>query len=808
MRGAGWRAAGVFGIGLAWLAGVGLQLHERQLSAVVVYERWVWMSLASAAAVVVVWPWARWRWMLLACAFALGFGTTGWRAAVRLAEHLPAVLEGQDLELVGVVAGLPQRSPNGLRFRFELESASQQGRPVELPQQLILGWYAGWRDEGGPGAFEPGLRAGQRWRLTARLRQPHGNLNPHGFDYELLVFEQGVRATGSVRDRPAPLLLDAQAGHPVDRWRQDLRDAIERTVDDPRTAGVLAALAVGDQSAISREDWQLFRDTGVAHLMSISGLHVTMFAWLAGLAVAAAWRRHGGALHRVPAPLAGRWGGLVAATAYAVFAGWGVPAQRTVWMLATVAVLQLGARRWPWSAVLLAAAVVVASLDPWALLQPGFWLSFVAVGLLMASAPAGTEPAAAPATWWRKGLVHARAGLRTQVVATLGLTPLSLVFFQQVSVLGFVANLVAIPLVTLVVTPLALLGVMLPVLWRVGAAVQGLLSRGLALLGEVPGAVWPVAVAPVWAQAAGLAGAVWLVVLPLPWRWRLLAGPLLLPLLCPVPTRPAHGQFELTAVDVGQGTAVLVRTRQHLMVYDAGPQYARDGDAGQRVLLPLLRARGETRIDRLVVSHRDADHVGGAAALLRGLPAGDLLSSLEDAHPVRMLAPHAVRCEAGQAWTWDGVRFEVLHPRAEDYGRGHKPNAMSCVLKVGGAGASVLLTGDIERAQEAELLARDAGRLRADVLLVPHHGSRTSSTAAFLDAVGARLAVVQAGYHNRFGHPVPEVLARLHERGMQVIDSPGCGAWHWAPDPEDGRMAGACEREIARRYWHHTGAGR
>jgi competence protein ComEC len=791
-------------MGLAWLAGVALQLQERELLAA-----WVYPAALGAGLLAVVgarpWPKA-WPLVLLGM-LSMGAGTAGWRGHERLAQVLPAAVEGQDVQLVGVVDSLPQSSPSGLRFRFEVESATFQGEAVDVPPHVSLGWYTGFHDDAGLSLSQQSLRAGQRWRFTVRLRQPHGNLNPHGFDYELYLFEQGLRATGYVREPPPVALLESSAGAPIDRARQRVRDAIQAQVGNTRAAGVLAALAVGDQSAIERDDWQLFRDTGVAHLMSISGLHVTMFAWLAGLAVAWSWRRSARAAVWWPAPSAGRWGGLLAAACYAVFSGWGVPAQRTVWMLVVVALLLESGRRWPWSRVLLAAAVVVSALDPWALLQPGFWLSFVAVGLLMASEPAHRVelPRAPHATRWRRVLAGVQrslaGGLRTQVIATLGLAPLTLVFFQQLSLVGFAANLVAIPLVTGVITPLALLGTALPALWSLGGWVEEGLAAGLAWLQGMPGAVWMAPVAPLWAQAAGLLASV-LLVAPLPWRLRLLALPLVMPLLLPPRELPAEGRFELLAADVGQGTSVLVRTRGHLLVFDAGPQYSTDSDAGQRVLLPLLRARGETRIDTLVLSHRDLDHVGGAAALLKGLPVGELLSSVEDSHPLRAMGVPARRCEAGQVWTWDGVRFELLHPQPVHYALALKSNAMSCVVRVSGMQGSALLTGDIERAQEAGLVDRLASGLRSDVLLVPHHGSRTSSTASFLDAVQPRMAVIQAGYRNRFGHPVAEVLQRLDARGATVVVSPACGAWRW---PAEGAIATAatCEREVSRRYWHH-----
>jgi competence protein ComEC len=787
----------------AWLAGTAWQLQQAAL-----WEAAPLAALALAATAATAAAWHRRRtWagaLVLALAVAaLAFAATSGRAAWRLADSLPPALEGQDLEVTGVVSALPRLSLIGTRFVFDVESAQRLGAPVTVPQRLSLGWYRGVDD----GALLAGpasdLRAGQRWRFTVRLRQPHGSLNPHGFDLELWLFEQGLRAGGTVRSVPGAVAekLTDRAGHPVERLRQDLRDAIYRQVPDAAAAGVLAALAVGDQAAIERDDWDLFRITGVAHLMSISGLHVTMIAWLVGGIFSRLWRLWPPGMLACPAPLAARWAGLAGAAGYALLAGWGVPAQRTVAMIAVVVLLRSRGLRWPLGAVLLAAALAVAMVDPWALLQPGFWLSFVAVGLLVASEPThASSPTALPGTRWRDRLWRAvRGGLRTQVVATVALAPLTMLFFQQVSLVGFAANLVAIPWVTLLVTPLALLGVLLPPLWGLaGALVQGLTAvlQGLA---SWPWAVWTAAAAPPWAVAAGLlAGA--LAVLPLPWRLRVLAVPLMLPLLWPPVDRPAAGQFELIAADIGQGTAVLVRTGQHLLLYDAGPIYSPEADAAGRVLLPLLRARGESRIDLLMLSHRDTDHVGGAASLLAALPVTAMSSSLAADHPLLARGVPHRRCDAGQAWVWDGVHFEVLHPLPVDHESTGKANALSCVLRVQGAGGSALLTGDIEAAQEAALVQRDGERLRSDMLLVPHHGSRTSSTPPFVDAVRPTVAVVQAAYRSRFGHPAPAVQARYLERAIPFVRSDTCGAWTLP-------AAGApyCERQTERRYWHHPG---
>lgn len=826
----GGHAAGLqlAGLVVAWLGGV--------LLACLLPSAWPWWHAAACVAaslpVVLLAACLAWRgrpprwWLPLAMAglTGSGLGLSAWRASVVLAEAVPPALENQVLLVEGTVADLPRSVPGGVRFVFEVQAAQHQGRPVLVPRRVLLGWYAGRdeADDAGPAmpVVATGLRAGERWRLPVRLRQPHGLVNPHGFDRELWLFEQGIRATGSVRDGGAtpPQRLAPAPWASLAAVRQQARDALMRQVADERSAGVLAALVLGDQAAIEAGDWRLFRDTGVAHLMSISGLHVTMLAWLAAWAIGRVWRRSATALRCGPAPVAARWGGVAVAAAYAAFAGWGVPAQRTVWMLATAAMLAQAGLHWPAPLVLLAAAAVVTAFDPWALLQPGFWLSFAAVGLLMATGPGPhtapaepTEPDEAPPAppgllaRLRRHASHASQGLlRAQAVATLGLAPLTLVCFQQLSLVGFVANLMAIPLVTLLVTPLALAGLLLPPLWWLAAAVLQGLAALLQVLQEVPGAVFTVAAAPAWAQLAGLVGGL-LGVLRLPWRWRLLGLPLLLPLLWPPPQRPAEGGLEVVAVDIGQGTAVLLRTRRHLLVFDTGPAYgsgpvqaASDGgnDAGARVLLPLLQARGERRIDLLLLSHRDSDHVGGAASLMAGLPVAALLSSLEEGHPLLAGPRPQQRCEAGQHWAWDGVRFEVLHPPAGSYSQPMRPNARSCVLRVVDAvGRSVLLTGDIEAPQEAWLLATQGARLRSDVLLVPHHGSRSSSSPAWLQAVAPRVAVVQAGYLNRFGHPHAAVLARYSEAGIAVVRSDTCGAWTW----REGAMS--CARQTSQQFW-------
>ena len=817
-------------IAVGWLVGTAVQLHSADLWPVpAAVALAVAACLGAALALGAGHAPTVWRGLgLVAAAASLGHAVAEGRAGLRMSQALPAHLEGRDIVVTGTIAELPRQGPQGWRFVLEVEQARlgapprraaaaaspvgnratdlAAGTPVDLPTRLSLAWYRGFDGPALVRAPVEPLVVGDRWQMTVRLRQPHGSLNPHGFDLEQWMFTQDLRASGYVR--PGALRLAQGVAHPVERLRQRVRDAIFHRIEDPRAAGVIAALAVGDQASIDSDDWALFRDTGIAHLMSISGLHVTMFAWLAATAVGLAWRCSRRCTLTLPTPLAARIGGLALAFAYALVAGWGVPAQRTVLMLAVVAALRSGGGRWPAPLVLLAAAMAVTLLEPWALLQPGFWLSFAAVGLLMVSdLPAGWRGDADPGSAAPIGRVGValRAALRTQWIASLGLAPLTLVFFQQVSVVGFVANLVAVPLVTLLVTPLALLGLLWGAGWDLAAWLLDGLSAWLQWMVVLPGAVWTAAAAPAWAVVCGLVGGA-VAVMPLPWRLRCLGLPLILPLLVPVTPRPAPGQFETVAVDVGQGTAVLVRTRHHLLVYDAGPRYSPEADAGQRVLLPLLRARGERAVDLLMLSHGDTDHVGGAESLLDAVAVRGSMSSLAEGQPPRQRLPDHRPCTAGQRWRWDAVDFEVLHPSGEPSPGRARPNALSCVLRVrDAAGRSLLLTGDIEAAQEAQLVSRHGAALRSDVLLVPHHGSRTSSTPAFLEAVDPSVAVVQAAYRSRFGHPAPDVVARYHARGTVLARSDRCGAWIWPAGrpPQDAR----CEREQRRRFWHARDSG-
>lgn len=786
---------------LGWVLGTALQLTQPAL--------WSTASYACVA----LWVLLVWRWrhplVWLMAGLALAFALTGLRAVGFMATALAPELEGRRVAVTGVVASLPQVRPDGQGFVLAVESAQIDGAAVRLPPRLWLSWYPSRHESAREPALSPPmptLHAGERWTFEVRLKRPHGPFNPHGFDRERWLWEQGLQATGHVRAGPrdpVPRRLDSTWAYPIDRLRQALRDRISERVGDARTAGVLAALVVGDQAAIDRGDWDLFRDTGVAHLMAISGLHVTLFAWLATALVGRVWRALGrhwpSVLMRWPVSLAAAWGGVTLALAYALLAGWGVPAQRTVLMLVVVVGLRLSARHWPWPSIWLTAMAAVLLLDPWAWLSPGFWLSFVAVAILFASGSAPeSRPSEAPVGPWGWAAPAWRL-VREQGRITLALAPLSLFLFGQLSAVAWGANLLAIPWVTYVVTPLALLGVGVPALWDIAAWAMQLLVQVLTWMAAVPWAVVHRPVMPLTLSVCAAAGA-WLLVMRWPSVWRGAGALLLLPALFWQPMRPGVGDFDVLALDVGQGSAVLVRTAGHGLLVDTGPRWGDRSDAGERIVLPQLRAWGEVP-DAVVVTHRDSDHAGGADAIAAAYPDARWLSSF-DPDPAR-------RCRAGQTWTWDGVRFEVLHP-AESHYRADgsatlSSNDMSCVLRIAGQGehASAWLAGDLTSVQETRL-ALLRPHERAGLLLAPHHGSRSSSSPVLLNTLQPRWVVVQAGYRNPFGHPADEVVQRYDQRQIPWVQTPDCGAVRWhSAQPERIR----CTRREARRYWHHPGEG-
>ncbi|HSM97400.1 MAG TPA: DNA internalization-related competence protein ComEC/Rec2 [Gallionella sp.] len=779
--------------------------------------------------------------VLLLAAFALGLGFyhAAWQAQQRLAVTLPDEWQGRDIEVIGVVAELPRDHEHGQRFSFDVEKTLTRAPGQKLlvpqasvPRHIYLSTYFDRQ------TVPLALHAGERWQLTLRLKQPHGSSNPHGFDFEAWALENDLRATGYVNNRAENLRLAALAdgfGYRIENWREAVRDKFSATLADAPYAGVLSALAVGDQGSIPQAQWRVFTRTGVNHLMSISGLHITMLAGLGFALTYWLWRRSTRLILFLPARKAAASVAMLVSLAYALLSGFGVPAQRTVYMVASVAIALWLNRNFSLGQILSIALLGVLIPDPWAVLSPGFWLSFGAVALILYV----TAYRLKPSHWQREGdgeavghpsayplRVLAEYG-RVQWAMTIGLIPLLLALFQQVSLVSPVANAFAIPLVSLVVVPLALLGAVLPPyfsnwdapLW-LAHSVMGWTMALLEWLDGLPQAVWTQHAPPAWSILAGMLGVLW-ILSPrgFPARW--LGFVLLLPMFLNTPQPPAPDTLRLVIFDVGQGLAVAAQTQHHALLYDAGPDFSDGADSGNRILIPSLRAMGISRLDGLVLTHDDTDHTGGAASIMQAMPIGWLSSSLPDGHPLLLQAalspspspasgesaargakPELKRCTDGQAWQWDGVQFEILHPDAGSYALAKiRDNDRGCVLRISIGTQHILLAADIEKESESQLLREHPDKLPAALLVVPHHGSKTSSTEGFIAAVRPGYAVFTAGYLNRFGHPKQEVVQRYAESGSTLLRSDEDGAILVVMDAHG--LEVESYRKAHRHYWTH-----
>lgn len=696
----------------------------------------------------------------------LGFAYANLQGALTLNSRLPVELHAQTHQWQGVITGLPTQTQTGQgilrRFLFE---------PREAPVKRIrVAWYQA----------EARPAPGECWELRLKLRAPRGGINPGGYDYEGWLFQQGIDATATVQQaRPcAETRLWT-----VDRLRDGLAMLLRASLAEHAMLPIVLGLTVGERSEISDDQWRVLRRTGIAHLLAISGLHIGLIAGFVFLLVNRSWRYLPQAALCLPAPKAAALAAALAAAFYAAMAGFSLPTQRALVMLGVVLLgLWLGhrtqpSRQWAW------ALLLVLIIDPFAGQSAGFWLSFAAVGWILYALSARLQVAQPWVNW-----------LWLQCLLGMSLLPLSLLWFNEGSVLAPIVNLLLIPAFFILVPVLLIGALLLPWAPPAGSAIVMLVAQ--VLQGLWRGLEWLEAQAPVLALSAtpswipvllaGI-GLAWLLA-PRGWPARGVGGLLCLPLLLgPLPERLSAGELQMTVLDVGQGLAVVLRTPEHVMLYDSGPAWPGGFDAGRMVVLPYLRQQGIRQIDRYVQSHGDLDHRGGSASLRREIPILSELGSRPD-QP----------CRGGAYWQWDEVVFEVLHPQGPDW----SGNDASCVIRVSVGEHAVLLTGDIERDAELSLLTRHTGALKATVLLVPHHGSNSSSSMGLLHQVAPELAVVSSGWRNRWGLPNPAVLRRYQLRGIHWLNTADSGAISLTVHPDRGVENLQQSRTQQKRFWH------
>lgn len=713
---------------------------------------------------------ALWRRWPLGCLFACGVLWTAARAAMLLQAGLDPALEGETVIVRGTVTSVPAPLDRALRFEFDPDELMLGTRTGRAPRRVSLSWYQ----------QAPEVKLGERWQLTVRLKRVWGTRNPGGFDFERWAFERGIRATGYIVASNYNERLSAPSRWTLGYWRERALDLWRRHYGGHERSGVLTALILGEQQSISDAEWTTLRRTGTTHLMSVSGLHVSLTAAIGYWLVRWGCCLWPPLLRRVPAQTFGWCGAFLCGFGYALLTGFSLPAQRSAIMLAVALAQRLRGQPVAAAETFLMALFLVLLIHPLAVLSSGFWLSFGAVAIIFLVLGA------------RVGRVSWPVRLcRLHLAITLGLAPLAALLFQQNPLLGPIANLIAIPLVSWIIFPLVLAALPLAALvprwgewlFRWAHVAMDYLWLGLERIAAIDAGLWDLPSPGIAATLCAVVG-VGLLLLPRGIPLRALGFVWLAPLLFDPTPRIEPGTARIDVLDAGQALAVIVRTARHTLVFDTG--------LSDSVIVPVLRQQRVRRVDRVIVSHADSDHGGGLPGLIEALPVEELFASES-----RIAGIPAVRCRRGMRWHWDGVDFRILHPATQP--RGGRNDA-SCVLRVAAGSTVALLPGDIERTAERELLAIDATALRADLLVAPHHGSASSSTAVFIEAVDPSQVVFAVGYRNRFGLPSPAVIARYQERGVTLHRTDASGMLRFELGTN---LVGPRRFRIEHpRYWH------
>lgn len=692
------------------------------------------------------------------CWFLVGQLWAAWHAADVLNARLDSEWLHHEVVVTGVITGLPVQDSIKSRFLFSLEKICHlQSDDCERISGVLtrLSWYQDY----------PLLAAGQRWRFTVKLREPHGFMNPGGFDYEKWMFQQRVVTTGYVRDSDNASMLNIahSPAHVFQRVRVWLKRKLEGATVNLKNRGLILAIAIGDRSDINHDQWQQFITTGTNHLLAISGLHISLVAAFAAMIAATVWKRLS-VCQRVSRQSCSLIAGFLAAFLYAGLAGFSVPTQRALLMFGVVVLLSILARHQSRQRSLILALALVCAVDPLVVLSAGFWMSFAAVAILLVVYSFVQQSGR------QQRVVSV---IRGHLLITIGLYPVGILFFGYMSLVSPIANFVAVPVVGMLVTPMVFCSSLLAMISESMARylltpVDWLMNWLCVFLSWV--STWDYALRFVGTGDGSIllysAAVASLCLLPVQWRFRWLVVVLALPLFFTGTDHPDRGEYRVTFLDVGQGTSVVVQTHSHVLVYDTGAKFSDSFNAADAVILPFLRNRGIGSVDTLVVSHADGDHSGGARALLEGIEVAEVLVS----EPVSKIP--ASDCQAGQRWQWDDVVFSVLHPH--DNGSGSR-NDRSCVLLVVAADlSSTLLAGDIEARGEQQLV--DYGIPSVDILLAPHHGSSTSSGAAIVRAASPRFVVHTTGYRNRYGFPHKEVTDAYQTIGALQFNTALSGA--------------------------------
>ncbi len=708
----------------------------------------------------------KWRWP--AVFFLAGFFWAGFVAGQQLSKSLPPELAGKNIIVEGVVEGLPVREGRVVRFNLNVF----RSEPVAGRQIRGLIRVSDYRR----GSIDP--LPGEAWRLLLRVKPPHGFANPAGFDYEKWLFSERIIATAYIRknkDNSSRLnhrLAELDRPAVIDRMRIRIAAQIKNSLPDSAFRGIITALATGDRRAISSQQWTVLQTTGTSHLMAISGLHVGLVAGIAFFLFRLLFAAVPQLPLLFPSHKAAAVMAMLCAAFYSLMAGFSLPTQRALLMLTVLLVAIILQRRVQALNVLSLSLLLVLIIDPISILSAGFWLSFAAVAMIMYILLLRSHKDG----WTESGMFKA---VNMQWKLSLMMAPATLLFFQQIPVSGPVANLVAIPVVAFLIVPLVLLASLSFLLFG-GSFVEQTLFRladivlqllwslleSLAMTTEV----LPFSVEHSATALAGIIFTVLVLMLPAGLKLRKLALVGLLAFIFPIHTERTElheGEFRMVLLDVGQGLSAIIMTGHHALVFDTGARFSKRFNAGDAVVLPVLKSLSISSLDTLIVSHGDNDHSGGAAKVLAGLEVRQVITN------EMISGTETIPCRAGMQWQWEGVLFRLLHPDNEGMTTG---NNASCVLHVQSSFGSILLPADIEKKAEREIISRYPDALRSDILVAGHHGSNTSSSDDFINAVSPELVLFPAGWMNRYHHPAKKVLHRLTNRQIESMITGECGA--------------------------------
>lgn len=709
--------------------------------------------------------------LILVTGCAAGFIFAWWYAATTLMWTLPKNAEGRLTIVRGHVASLPVKSDWQTQFIFVLDNSKVKIKLALRDSNIFIA-------------------PGDHWQFSVRLKRIHGTQNPGGFDYEAWALQNGIRAAGYiVRDDKNHLIAHHWYVAPVAQVRFYLQQKIQKYLPVSQTSAWLMALMIGERSGIPPEQWQILRATGTNHLMAIAGLHIGMVVGFVYLFVFSLWRRVAWLVLIMPAQQAALIFALLVACLYSVCAGFSVPTQRACIMFGIIALIRmhnLVISAWMiWALALM----LVLLLNPLVILSESFWLSFGTIALIIY----GMRGRIAPSGWWWKWC-------RVQWVIGFGLIPFSIYFFHEFSIVSFIANMIAIPWLCFLILPFCLLGLILLIvmpsctavlLYWADKSLAGLWSV-LTWFAHLQHATWQFTFSHTIVFLLVLLGFI-LLLAPLGFAGRWFGLLWLLPLVLHPSSPNILGDVSLTVLDVGQGLSCIVRTKRHTLIYDTGPAIG-SMDSGENIVLPFLSNAQIKHVDSMIVSHGDNDHIGGAAKILSVLYIKNIFTSVPD----EMADYHAQYCVAGQSWQWDGVQFTMLYPAESMLGLG---NDSSCVLRIDAGMHSILLTGDIEKAAEKYLVQQAANQLKADILIAPHHGSKTSALKEFVSAVAPKYVVYATGYRNRYHFPHQIVIKTYSDNGVQQINSADTGAVEFTLSAKQALVQPKFYRQDHMRYW-------